>query len=42
MTMPTDVGIIDCMIGFPDPDPRRIYEFFRSNLKDAESRERCP
>ena len=27
------------MIGFPDPDPRRIYEFIRGNLKDAESRE---
>jgi len=39
MTMPADIGIIDCMIGFPDPDPRRIYEFFRGNLKDAESRE---
>ncbi|MGE0511930.1 MAG: amidohydrolase family protein [Acidimicrobiia bacterium] len=39
MTMPTDIGIIDCMIGFPDPDPRRIYEFFRGNIKDSESRE---
>jgi uncharacterized protein len=36
--MPTDIGIIDCMIGFPDPDPRRIYEFFRGNIKDAESK----
>ena len=32
------IGIIDTMMGFPDPDPRRLYEFFRPHIKDAESK----
>jgi hypothetical protein len=33
------IGVIDTMMGFPDPDPRRLYEFFRGNIRDRESRE---
>jgi len=38
MTMPTNVGIIDCMIGFPASDFSQ-YEFIRKQLKDAQSRD---
>jgi len=31
------IGIIETMMGFPDPDPRRLYEFFRGNIRDKES-----
>jgi predicted TIM-barrel fold metal-dependent hydrolase len=33
------IGIIETMMGFPDPDPRRLYEFFRPNIKDVASKE---
>lgn len=36
MAMPTDVGIIDTMIGFPAKDFAH-YEFIRRQLKDSES-----
>lgn len=36
---PNGIGIIETMMGFPDPDPRRLYEFFRGNIKDAQSKE---
>lgn len=36
--MPTDIGIIDTMIGFPSTDPAANYAFFRGNIKDAESK----
>ena len=36
---PGGVGIIETMMGFPDPDPRRLYEFFRGNIRDKESKE---
>jgi len=36
--MPTDVPIIDCMIGFPATDFSQ-YEFIRKQLKDPESRD---
>ena len=39
MAMPTDIGIVDCMVGFPDPDPSRLYDFFRVNIKDQSSKE---
>jgi hypothetical protein len=39
MPMPTDIGIVDCMVGFPDPDPKRVTEFFRGQIRDEESRE---
>jgi uncharacterized protein len=38
MAMPTDIGIIDCMIGFPAQDFSQ-YEFIRKQLKDAVSRD---
>ena len=38
MPMPTDVGIIDTMIGFPAKDFEH-YEIIRKQLKDAESAE---
>jgi uncharacterized protein len=38
MTMPSNVGIIDCMIGFPATDFSQ-YEFIRKQLKDAQSRD---
>ncbi len=39
MAMPTTIGIVDCMVGFPDPDPRQLYEFFRVNLKEQSSKD---
>jgi len=38
MSMPTDVPIIDCMIGFPASDFSQ-YEFIRKQLNDPESRD---
>jgi predicted TIM-barrel fold metal-dependent hydrolase len=35
--MPTDVGVIDLMIGFPSADARRHYDFMRDQLRDDES-----
>ena len=39
MAMPTDIGIIDLMIGFPIDDRRAHYEFMRKGLRDRESKE---
>src|SRR5690606_2603909 len=39
MPMPTDVGVVDLMIGFPAEDARRHFDFMKANLKDAESAE---
>jgi predicted TIM-barrel fold metal-dependent hydrolase len=38
MAMPTDVPIIDCMIGFPFTDMKKTYEFIVKQTKDAESK----
>ncbi len=38
MAMPSDIGIIDTMIGFPAADFSH-YEFIRKQLKDSESRD---
>ena len=38
MPMPSDIGIIDCMISFPSSDFSQ-YEFIRKQLKDPESRD---
>src|SRR3954466_16026220 len=38
MGMPTDVGIIDTMIGFPTEDFSQ-YDFIRKQTKDAQSKE---
>ena len=37
MPMPTDIGVIDLMIGFPEADRRHYYDFLRANLRDHES-----
>jgi predicted TIM-barrel fold metal-dependent hydrolase len=37
--MPTDVGIVDLMMGIPSGDPKRWYDFLRTQLLDRESRE---
>lgn len=34
MAMPTDIGIVDCMIGFPAED-FAMYDFIRAQLKDG-------
>jgi predicted TIM-barrel fold metal-dependent hydrolase len=34
---PTDVGVVDLMIGFPSADARRHYDFMKSQLHDDES-----
>src|SRR5680860_13294 len=39
MPMPTDVGVIDLMMGIPSGDPSHWYEFLRAQLLDRESRE---
>jgi predicted TIM-barrel fold metal-dependent hydrolase len=39
MTMPTDVGIIDLMIGFPAVDMAAQYAFITRQTKDRESKE---
>ena len=38
MPMPKNVGIVDCMIGFPATDFSQ-YDFIRKQLKDAQSRD---
>jgi predicted TIM-barrel fold metal-dependent hydrolase len=37
MGMPTDLPIIDTMIGFPSQDRREIYKFLSPELRDEES-----
>jgi predicted TIM-barrel fold metal-dependent hydrolase len=37
MGMPSDVPIIDTMIGFPSTDRREVYRFMADDLRDAES-----
>jgi predicted TIM-barrel fold metal-dependent hydrolase len=37
--MPSDVGIIDTMVGFPSRDRRQVYKFLAPHLRDRESRE---
>jgi len=41
MSMPSDLGIIDLMMGMPSPreEMKRKYDFLKANFKDAESRE---
>ena len=35
--MPTDVGVVDLMIGFPSAEARRHYDFLKTQLRDEES-----
>ena len=38
MGMPTDIGVIDLMLGIPDPgNKERWYDFLKPNLRDTES-----
>ncbi len=39
MTMPTDIAIIDTMIGFPSTDRREVSKFLAPSLRDKESQE---
>lgn len=39
MAMPTDVGIIDTMLGFPAKDMKAQYAFITKQTKDKESKE---
>ncbi|MCP4434896.1 MAG: amidohydrolase [Actinomycetia bacterium] len=39
MAMPTDVPIIDTMIGFPSSDRSQVYKFLAPSLRDKESQE---
>src|SRR5437763_7261078 len=39
MGMPTGIGIIDTMIGFPHKDMKETYAFITRQTKDRESRE---
>jgi uncharacterized protein len=39
MPMPTDIGVIDLMIGFPAVDMAAQYAFITKQTKDAESKE---
>ncbi len=39
MGMPTDVPIIDLMLGIPSPDAKRSYDFMRPLFRDRESLE---
>ena len=42
MAMPTDIPIIDTMIGFPKPD-FSTYDFIRAQTKDSQSSAKgCP
>src|SRR6187200_1141567 len=39
MVMPTDVGVIDTMLGIPEPGHKeRWYDFLKPNLRDEESK----
>ncbi len=40
MPMPSDVPVIDLMMGIPDENFHRFYGFLRPMLRDAESRDR--
>jgi len=35
--MPTDVGVVDCMIGFPSARPARRFDFLKPQLRDEAS-----
>jgi predicted TIM-barrel fold metal-dependent hydrolase len=39
MAMPTDIGVIDTMVGFPKRDRSEVYKFLDPHLKDKESKE---
>ena len=38
MPMPTDIGAVDLMLGFPSANARAHYDYLRAQAKDAESK----
>jgi predicted TIM-barrel fold metal-dependent hydrolase len=39
MGMPTDVGIVDTMLGFPHADMKQVYRFITDQTKDRQSKD---
>jgi hypothetical protein len=39
MGMPSDIGAVDTMLGFPHPDMKEVYRFITRQTKDTESKE---
>ncbi len=39
MGFPTDVGVVDLMIGFPFQDKRAVYDYLRVGIKDTQSKD---
>jgi len=39
MAYPTDVGVVDLMIGFPFKDKKAIYSYLMPGIKDAQTKE---
>ena len=39
MTYPTDVGVVDLMIGFPTGDKKAVYDYLMRGIKDSETKE---
>ena len=39
MGMPTGIGIIDTMMGFPHHDMKAVYKFITAQTRDVESKE---
>src|SRR5580704_6785547 len=39
MPIPSDIGIIDTMIGFPHKDMKETYRFITNQTKDRQSKE---
>ena len=39
MSIPTDTGIVDTMIGFPSPNMKETYAFITRQTKDRQSKE---
>lgn len=37
--MPTNVGVVDAMLGFPHPDMKGLYKFITRQTKDMQSKE---
>jgi hypothetical protein len=39
MGMPSGIGIVDTMLGFPHPDMKEVYRFITRQTRDAQSKE---
>ncbi len=40
--MPTDIGVVDCMIGFPSSRPSRRFDFLKPQLRDHSATSSSP